>query len=73
MSQRALARVDLAAVERNCTVLRRQLGAKSQLCAVVKAFGYGHGAVSCARAALAGGRDGKPRSSAARASMPVSS
>jgi alanine racemase len=55
MSQRALARVDLAAVERNCAQLRRLLGAKSQLCAVVKAFGYGHGAAPCARAALAGG------------------
>ena len=52
MSPRALARVDLAAVERNCAELRRQLGATSQLCAVVKAFGYGHGAASCARAAV---------------------
>ena len=55
MSQRALARVDLAAVERNCAELRRKLSEKSQLCAVVKAFGYGHGAASCAQAALAGG------------------
>ena len=54
MSQRALARIDLAAVERNCAELRRLLGNRD-LCAVVKADGYGHGAVHCARAALAGG------------------
>jgi alanine racemase len=41
---------------RNCARLRSELrGAK--LCAVVKANGYGHGAVPAARAALAGGAD----------------
>jgi alanine racemase len=45
--ERALARIDLGAVERNCTRLPKPL------CAVVKADGYGHGPV--ARAALAGG------------------
>jgi alanine racemase len=49
---RALARVNLAAIERNCAQLVR---ASPQLCAVVKAGGYGHGAVECGRAALAGG------------------
>jgi alanine racemase len=49
---RALARVNVAAVERNCVRLR---AASPQLCAVVKADAYGHGAVQCARAALAGG------------------
>ena len=42
------------AVERNCARLAGELG-EAELCAVVKADGYGHGAVECARAALAGG------------------
>jgi alanine racemase len=50
--ERALARVDLGAIERNCARLRPPGAA---LCAVVKADGYGHGAVPSARAALAGG------------------
>jgi alanine racemase len=45
--ERALARIDLGAIESNCARLPRNL------CAVVKADGYGHGAV--AEAALAGG------------------
>jgi len=52
--QRAVAVVDQGAVERNCARLADELG-PSLLCAVVKANGYGHGAVECARAALAGG------------------
>jgi alanine racemase len=52
---RALARVNLAAVERNCQRLRHELRPGVALCAVVKADGYGHGAVPCAEAALAGG------------------
>ena len=51
---RALAHIDLGAVERNCATLRRRAG-PARLCAVVKADGYGHGATPCARAALAGG------------------
>ena len=51
---RALARVDLGAIERNCTRLV-VAAAPARLCAVVKADGYGHGAVSAARAAQAGG------------------
>ena len=54
-SLRALARVDLAAVERNCGQLRSALTGGAALCAVVKSNGYGHGAVECARAAQAGG------------------
>ncbi len=54
MKDRALAQIDLAAVERNCAVLKDRLGGAA-LCAVVKADGYGHGAGWCARAALAGG------------------
>jgi alanine racemase len=52
---RALARVNLAAIERNVERLRSALSGQAQLCAVVKADGYGHGAAPAARAALAGG------------------
>lgn len=52
---RALARIELGAVERNCATLVRALAGGAELCAVVKADGYGHGAEACARAALAGG------------------
>jgi alanine racemase len=52
---RALASVDVAAIERNCARLRRELRDGAQLCAVVKADGYGHGAIQSAAAALAGG------------------
>jgi alanine racemase len=53
--QRAQALVNVAAIERNCERLRAELRGGAELCAVVKADGYGHGAVPCARAALAGG------------------
>jgi len=52
---RALARVNLAAIERNAARIRRELDPPVLLCAVVKADGYGHGAVPAALAALAGG------------------
>jgi alanine racemase len=52
---RALARVNLAAIERNVQSLRARLADGSSLAAVVKGDGYGHGAVPAARAALAGG------------------
>ena len=55
MPVRALARVNLAAIERNCIRLRRELRDGADFGAVVKADGYGHGAVAAARAALAGG------------------
>jgi alanine racemase len=54
-AERAVARVDLGAIERNCRTLLGALSEGTQLCAVVKANGYGHGAVEAARAALAGG------------------
>ena len=53
--ERALARVDVGAIERNCARLRRSLADGAELCVVVKADGYGHGAAPAARAALAGG------------------
>jgi alanine racemase len=55
MTLRAVARVNLAAIQRNCERLRTVAGADAALCAVVKANGYGHGTVPTARAALAGG------------------
>src|SRR3954468_22478963 len=48
---RAEARIDTGAIERNCA----RLAALAPLCAVVKANGYGHGAVTAARAAQRGG------------------
>ncbi len=54
-ARRAQARVNVAAIERNCARLRTQLQHGAALCAVVKADGYGHGAVESARAAFAGG------------------
>ena len=54
MPLRALARVDAGAIARNCAVLAGA-AAPAALCAVVKADGYGHGAVPAARAALEGG------------------
>ncbi len=55
MTVRAVARVNLAAIERNVARLRRELAPGTELCAVVKADAYGHGALPAARAALAGG------------------
>jgi len=55
MERRAQARVNVAAIERNCARLRGELKGGAELCVVVKADGYGHGAVQSARAALAGG------------------
>jgi alanine racemase len=48
------AEIELGAVRRNTQVLT-DLVAPARLCAVVKAFGYGHGPVRVAEAALAGG------------------
>jgi alanine racemase len=55
MALRALASVNLAAIERNAGRLSAGLVGGAQLCAVVKAEASGHGAVPAARAALAGG------------------
>jgi len=53
--QRAWVDVDTGAITGNARALRRWLGARTDLMAVVKADGYGHGAVAVARAAAAGG------------------
>jgi alanine racemase len=55
MALRALARINLAAIERNVADLRGRLDAGAELCAVVKANASGHGAVPIARAALVAG------------------
>ena len=52
--ERATARIDYDAVRANCARLKAELG-EAELCAVVKADGYGHGADGSAGAALAGG------------------
>jgi alanine racemase len=51
LSSRAVARIDLGAIERNCARLPKPL------CAVVKANAYGHGMVPVAEAALDAGAD----------------
>jgi alanine racemase len=53
--ERAVARVDTGAIERNVRHLGSLLDGGTELCAVVKADGYGHGHAAAARAALAGG------------------
>jgi alanine racemase len=62
---RAVARINLAAIERNSA---RLTAAAPRLCAVVKANAYGHGAVECSRAALAGGASWLAVAAAAEAS-----
>ena len=47
--QRAAAYVDLDAIEENFEAMKRTLPAGTQMAAVVKANGYGHGAVPIAR------------------------
>ena len=53
--QRAWVEVSEAAIEANARSIRRSLAPGSGLMAVVKADGYGHGALPVARAAAAGG------------------
>ena len=52
---RAIAMFDPDAVRGNAACLVEELGGRAQLCAVVKADGYGHGAGDVASAAIAGG------------------
>ncbi|MDX6635700.1 MAG: alanine racemase [Solirubrobacterales bacterium] len=52
--ERAVARIDFGAIRANCERLKAALDG-AELCAVVKADGYGHGALGCAEAALSGG------------------
>ncbi|MGP2435749.1 alanine racemase [Streptomyces sp. JW3] len=52
---RARAEIDLAALRHNARTLRGLLAPGAELMAVVKADAYGHGAIPCARAAVAAG------------------
>ena len=56
MTRPSFVEVDLDAIAYNAAVLA-EVARPARLCAVVKADGYGHGAVPAARAALAGGAD----------------
>ncbi|MGE5205901.1 MAG: alanine racemase, partial [Chlamydiota bacterium] len=49
------AEVSLGALRRNYRTLRQLVGAQVEICAVVKADAYGHGARECARALQAEG------------------
>jgi alanine racemase len=55
--ERAVADIDLGAIERNVGRIREVVGPDVRICAVVKANAYGHGDTWCAKAALAGGAD----------------
>ena len=52
---RTQARIDLAAVRDNVAALSARAAGGAQVMAVVKADGYGHGLLPCARAAVQGG------------------
>ena len=54
---RAWVEIDSQAIESNSRVLKNFIGEKCLLMAVVKADGYGHGAITVAKAALRGGAD----------------
>ena len=56
MDSHAEASVELGAITRNIAAVRAHV-APAAVMAVVKADGYGHGAVPAARAAIAGGAD----------------
>jgi len=51
------AEINLTSIRRNIRYIKQQLPMKTELMAVVKANGYGHGAVEVARAALQAGAD----------------
>ena len=53
----AWAEVDLSAIAHNYREIRKRIGKKTKLCAVIKADAYGHGAVAVARIALDEGAD----------------
>lgn len=53
--RRSVAHVDLAAIAANVDFLRGRLTGDAELCAVVKADGYGHGCAEVAKAAVQGG------------------
>lgn len=52
-----VAEIDLSALEKNFRSVKRHVGSEVKYMAVVKANGYGHGAVECARTLEAAGVD----------------
>ena len=52
-----VAEIDLNAFRQNFELLKSHIHSKVKIMAVVKADGYGHGALPCARAAIAAGTD----------------
>jgi alanine racemase len=57
-SPRSLITIDLDAVRKNIRFLKEKLAERTHLLAAVKADGYGHGMLECARAATEAGADG---------------
>lgn len=57
MYERAEARVDLGALRHNCRELKSRLGEGVELCPVLKADAYGHGALHCVAAVAESGAD----------------
>lgn len=66
-SGRAAAIVDQSAIEHNCRSLAGRLTGGAELCAVVKADGYGHGAAVSGGAAMRGGASSLAVAAAAEA------
>ena len=57
-SPRSVVTIDLGAVRKNVRLLKMKLTAGTGFLAAVKADGYGHGMLQCARAAIEAGADG---------------
>lgn len=57
MYERAEARIDLGALRHNCRVLKSRLDEGVELCPVLKADAYGHGALHCVAAVAESGAD----------------
>ena len=57
-SPRSVVTIDLDAVRKNLRLLKAKLTAGTGFLAAVKADGYGHGMLQCARAAIEAGADG---------------
>ncbi|MCO5315982.1 MAG: alanine racemase [Solirubrobacterales bacterium] len=57
MYERAEARVDLEALAHNCRLLKSRLAPGVELCPVLKADGYGHGALHCISTVAGSGAD----------------
>jgi len=57
MYERAEARVDLEALAHNCRLIKSRLAPGVELCPVLKADGYGHGALHCIATVAESGAD----------------